>query len=252
MSDFGPLEDLGVHLVGLIGRGVGEDLDLVELVDPQQAAGVAPGRARLTPEARGVGHQPHRQLVGRQDLVAGQRGERHLGGGDGPQVVPLEVVGVVDELGQVTGADHGVGEHQRRRPHLLVEVGVAIERQLAQRPHEAGPQPAVHHEHRARHLHGPLDVEDPELGTDVPVRDPLVLGVGVGVVPDLADDHVVVGAGAVGAVGGGQVGDAEQQLAEGGRDLVGLGPQAPAPRRPAPVTAAWIASAPSTSPALRS
>ena len=93
-----------MHVRGLLGRGVGEDLDLVELVDAQQAAGVPAGRPGLAPEARGVGHEPHRQLGLVEDLVAGERRERHLGGGDGPQVVALEVVGVVGELGQVAGA----------------------------------------------------------------------------------------------------------------------------------------------------
>ena len=41
-------------------------------------------------------------------------GQRHLGGGDGPQVVALEVVGVVGELGQMAGRDHGLGQHHGR------------------------------------------------------------------------------------------------------------------------------------------
>ena len=102
--------------LGLLGRGVGEDLDLVELVDPQQAAGVAAGRAGLPPEARAcsamrrIGSSASSRISSRA-----QRGERHLGGGDGPQVVALDVVGVVGELRQLAGGGQGVGAHERRR-----------------------------------------------------------------------------------------------------------------------------------------
>ena len=104
----------------------------------QQAPGVAPGRARLPPEARRVGHEPHRQVGLVEDLVAGQRRERHLGGGDGPEVVALDVVGVVGELRQVAGGDHRLGAHQGRRADLLVGVGVAVERELDEGPQRAG------------------------------------------------------------------------------------------------------------------
>ena len=87
-----------MHRRRLGGRRVREDLDLVELVHPQQAPRVAAGRTRLAAEARRVGHQPHRQIGLVEDLVAGERRERHLGGRDRPEVVAFEVVRVVDEL----------------------------------------------------------------------------------------------------------------------------------------------------------
>ena len=86
-----------------------------------------PAGAGLAAEARGDRGQPHREVGLVEDLVAVHRGERHLGGGDGPQVVALDVVGVVGELGQVAGRGHGLGEHQGGRPDLLVGVGVAVE-----------------------------------------------------------------------------------------------------------------------------
>ena len=46
-----------------------------------------------------MGHEFHGQVGLFEDLVAGQGGERHLGGGNSPQVVPFQVVGVVGELG---------------------------------------------------------------------------------------------------------------------------------------------------------
>ena len=58
--------------------GDGDQLDLVELVLAQHAAGVAAGRARFRPEARGERGEPQRQPVMRDDLLAHQIGQRHL------------------------------------------------------------------------------------------------------------------------------------------------------------------------------
>jgi hypothetical protein len=58
------------------------------------------------------------------------------------------------------------------------------------------------------------------------VRDPLVVAVGGRVVALRAQDHVVVLTRAVGGVGAGQVGDAEQQAADLVAQPVGLGCQA--------------------------
>ena len=164
----------------LLGRGEREDLDLVELVGAQHAAGVAPGRARLAAVARRVRHHPHRQLSVVEHLAGVDRGERHLGGGDAPQVVALDRVGVVGELGQLAGGGQRRGGDQRRRADLLERVGVAVERVLAQRPGQRGAEAALHGEHRAADLRGPLVVEDAERGGGLPVRHPLVVGERVG------------------------------------------------------------------------
>ncbi len=149
----GPLgagQQLGVHGRRLGRCRQGEDLDLVELVDPQQAPRVPAGAAGLPAVTRAVGHQPHRQFRLVQDLVAAQRGQRHLGGGDEPQVVALDVVGVVGELGQLAGRLERLGPHEGRRADLLEGVGVAVEGQLAQAPRQGGAQAAVDREHRPR------------------------------------------------------------------------------------------------------
>ena len=194
-----------------------QQLDLVELVDPQQPPRVLAGRPRLPAEARRVRHVAQRQVGAVEDLVAVQRRERHLGRGDGPQVVALDVVGLVGELGEVPGRGHRLGAHQRGRADLLVRVGVAVEAELHQRPQQPGAPAPVHGEHRARDLGGPLVVEDRELGADLPVRDPLVLAVGAGVVALGAQDDVVLLARAARRVLARQVGEAEQ----GDPDLVG-------------------------------
>jgi hypothetical protein len=141
-----------------------------------------------------------------------QRRQRHLRGGDRPEVVALDLVGVVGELRQVTGGRHRVGAHDGGRAHLGVGVSVAVEAELHEGPQEAGPPPRVHREHRPGDLRGPLGVEQAELLADVPVGHPLVVAERARVVA-LGAEHDVVGlAGAVGGVDRGQVGRAQQQV----------------------------------------
>ena len=137
-------------------------------------------------------HEPHGQVGVVEHLVTGERRERHLRGRNGPEVVALEVVRVVLELGQVPRRHHGFGAYERRRAHLLERVGVAVERELAQGADEDGAAAAEHREHRARQLRPPLQVEDAERGPDFPVGHALM----VPVVPRVALDaqhHVVLG-----------------------------------------------------------
>ena len=79
---------LGVshHGLVLLARALrGNDLhelDLVELVLPQQTAGVSAVRARLGAEGRRVAHVFDGQLLGVEELVAVQVRDRDLGRGD--------------------------------------------------------------------------------------------------------------------------------------------------------------------------
>ena len=147
------------------------------------------------------------------------------------------MVGLVGELRQVAGADHGVGLHHGRRPDLLECIPVAVEPVGDQRPQQAGTVAPVHHEHGARHAHGALSVEDAELLTDLPVRPPLVGGDRVGLVADDPHHHVVVLGQAVGSVGRRKVRDVEQQVADLHCQIVGLVAQSllVVTQRPAPI-----------------
>ena len=250
----GPGEDVGVPRGRLLGRAVREQLDLVELVRAQHAAGVGAGRAGLAAEARRVGTEPAGQVGLVEHLVAVHRRERHLGGRDRPEVVALEVIGVVGELGQVPGRHHRLGAHERGRAHLLVRavaVAVAVERELRQGAKHARAPAAVEREHRPRELHGPLGVEDAELLGDLPVRHALVLAVRVGVEAVDAQHDVVVRAGAVGRVGARQVRDAEHDPAQCSARRRGARP-ASASSSPSARLSAWRASASSARPSLRS
>ena len=58
----GTPQDVGLRLQRVVRRAVREQLDLVELVHPQQAPRVAPGRARLTPVTRRRRGEAEREL----------------------------------------------------------------------------------------------------------------------------------------------------------------------------------------------
>ena len=200
----GPADHLLEQGRRLVGRGVGEDLDLVELVDAQHAPGVAARRAGLAPVARRVGHEAHGAARPRRGSRREcDRRERHLGGGDAPQVVALDGVGVVGELGELAGGGERRGADEARRADLLERVGVAVERELAQRP-RPGWRRCLRciDEHRPGDLHGPLVVEDAERRADLPVRAPAgAAGTTSGSKPTTRDDRVVGVAGTVGRVG---------------------------------------------------
>ena len=102
-----------------------------------------------------------------------QRRERHLGRRDGPQVVALDVVGVVGELRQVAGRDHRLGEHERGRPDLLVGVGVAVEARAARSARSSrAPQPRYIVNIDPLILAARSRVEDAELGRRCPSAAP--------------------------------------------------------------------------------
>ena len=175
----------------------------------------------------------------------------HLGRGDGPQVVPLEVVGLVLELGQVAGRDHGLGQHQRGRPDLLVGVGVAVEGEGGQGPQQAGADPPVEGEHRTRQLGAPLEVEQPELGADLPVGHPLVRRRTSGAASGQPRTTTLSSSPAPsGASGAGRLGRYEQRLADLGLGRLGRRGRL---RSSSPRARLWSASssARSGSPALR-
>ena len=140
-------------------------------------------------------------------------GERHLGRRDGPQVVALDVVGLVGELGQVAGRHHGLGADQRRRPDLLEGLGVAVEGEGGQRTQQPGARSPEHREHRARRAWPRRSRSRMPSGVaDLPVRDPLVLGVGAGrSAGQRRTLDVVLGPGPVGGLVGGQVGQHQQR-----------------------------------------
>ena len=125
--------------VGVVGVHEAEQLDLLELVHPQDPAGVLAVRAGFAPEARGVPDVAQGQRVGVEQFVEVQRGQRHL---RGPHQVVLVVTGGEQLLfvgRQEPGAVHRLLAHQHRGDDRHVAVrhgdvhGVAHQRELEQR-----------------------------------------------------------------------------------------------------------------------
>ena len=115
------------------------ELHLVELVQPDQAAGVPPVGARLAAEAGGVGHVSERQLLGGDHLLAMKRGDRHLGGGGEPEVVFGAAEAFLGELRQLARAGEAGGVHQDRRQHLAVALAaMQIQHEVDQGPLQPG------------------------------------------------------------------------------------------------------------------
>ena len=99
---------LGVHEL--------EHLDLVELVDAEDAARVLAGRAGLAPEAGREARVAERQVVLGEDLVGVQRGEADLRRADQEEVVARDLV----DLGAIGREE---ARSRRARPRAPAPVG---------------------------------------------------------------------------------------------------------------------------------
>ena len=78
---------------------------------------------------------------------------------------------VLLELGELAGAEQGVGVDDERRQHLRVAVlaGVEVEHEVDQRPLEQGPGPEVDREAGAGELGAAFEIQDAERRPEVPV-----------------------------------------------------------------------------------
>src|SRR6267143_1344453 len=175
-------------LVSVLGGLEPDQLDLVELVLPDDPLGVLAGAARFAAEARREGAILERQRG--EDLVAVVVGNRHLGGGDQVQAGGgLEQV--LLELGQLAGAPHRVRVHQVGRQQLDVPaLAVQIDEEAHQRPLETREVAPVEDEPRPRHLPRPGEVEEPQ-----PLAQLVVLARGEGeprLLAPRAHHHVVL------------------------------------------------------------
>ena len=188
------------------------------------AARVAAGAARLLAEARGERGVAQGQVGGVEYLAGMQVSERHLGGGD-QEHVAAHMVGVILELGQLARAEHGLAlDHHRRPPLLEATRSVRIDEEVDERALQTGAQTAQHGEAAARKLVAALEIQDVQIGAQIPMRFGLEalrleiargapaadLGV-LGLV--LADGRLVVG----------EVGRMGDQVVELALDLVAAG-----------------------------
>ena len=154
-----------------------------------------------------------------EDLVLEQVGHGDLGGGVEPQVVPLQPVHVVLEVGVLSGSGDGRGVHDHRGEHLGVALLLV---HVEEEADECSLQPcsvalkAV--ESGSCDLDGPLEVDDVEVQHQLGV----VLGgeVELPLLSPFVDDHVLGVVFSDGNVVGGDVGDVEDAVHA---DLLELG-----------------------------
>ncbi len=76
------------------------------------------------------------------------------------------------KLGQLPGAIHRFGIHQKRRQDFGIALlaGVNIEHEVGQRPLQPRPRIPVNRKPRAGKLRGPLQIQNPELFAQLPMR----------------------------------------------------------------------------------
>ena len=146
-------------------------LDLLELVEPLDAARVPACGRLLPPEARGVRDVAQRQRSGRQYLSAVHVGDRDLGGGHHPQIVLVVVVHGVGEFRELAAARDRLSCDDVRQVQLLVPVLLDVygEQPVDERSLEAGALAFENVEAGARQLCGSLEVDDAEPLAKLPV-----------------------------------------------------------------------------------
>ena len=221
-----PAQQPLVLLEGVLDRGVGEHLHLVEPVHPDDPPGVLAVGACLLAEARAERGVAQRQSLAVEDLVGVVRRQRHLRGADEVHVLALDPVDVVGGLAEEAGALHGPRLHQRRRDHRR-EAGVAglVHRHVDQGELEVRADAGQVVEAGARHLGAAVDVDRAEDLAELDVVARLeALGREVAGGADLLEHDVVVLAAGRRLVGG-RVRDRHQAGAVGllGLRLRGLG-----------------------------
>ena len=134
------------------------------------AAGVATGGAGLLAEAGGEGSVATRQGVGIENLAGVQVGKHDLGGRD-QEVVARDVIGVVLELGQLARTEHGLTLDDDGRPPLLEATArVRVQEEVDKGALQAGAGATENGEAAAGELVATLEVEDIEVGAQIPVR----------------------------------------------------------------------------------
>ena len=173
-----------------------DHLDLVELVDAQDAAGVLASRAGFAPEARGVGGIADRQLGRLEDLVAMQVRDRDLGRRDQVQLVAGDDVHLVFLVRDLAGAGRARRVDDGRRPDLgeAVLAGVDVEEPADESALEGRAGALVDREPGAGDLGAAGVVDDVERLTELPVRLARPGGTaGRRVGADLAVERLVVG-----------------------------------------------------------
>ncbi len=168
--------------VGVFGGAELDELDLLELMLADHAAGVFAVGAGFGAEAGGVGGEGDGAGAEVDDFVAEDVGDGDFGGGDEPVVGVLELAGgegafvvaveeVFGEFGELADAVEGPGVDHVGREDLDVAVarGVEVDHEVGEGAFEAGAGAEVEDEAGAGDLGGAFEVEDAEGFAKLPV-----------------------------------------------------------------------------------
>jgi hypothetical protein len=166
-------------------------------VAPFDAPRVTPGRHLLAAETGGERDVLDGQGVRLDDLLPVHVGDRHLGGGDEPEVLDRVPVQVLAEFREVAGAHQAFTADHHRRQDLGVAVlaGVKIQHEADEGALQPGPPGLQHVEARARDFDPPIEVDDPPAGAEIPVglRGEVVCAPGTFLAHDLVLAVVLAG-----------------------------------------------------------
>ena len=167
---FGVGGDLLVGGGRLLGCAEPIQLHLVELVQADQAAGVAAVAAGFAAEAGGIGGVAQGKLLGGDQFIAMQRSDGHLGGGGEPEVVIGAAEALLGEFGQLARTGEAGTVHQDRRHHLAVTLGaVQVEHEVDQGPLQPGAGADQGDEAALGDPHGALGFKQAQPLADLPV-----------------------------------------------------------------------------------
>ena len=97
---------------------------------------------------------------------------RDFGGGNQPEIRVLALEEVLGKLGKLASAIEAGGIHQEGRQHLGVAVfaRVHVQEKVDQCPFQFGAQPPVKRKARARDFAGAGEIQNPQLGSQIPMR----------------------------------------------------------------------------------
>ena len=126
----------------------------------------------------------------------------------------------------MTGSSERCGGNKGWRANLFERIGVAIERQLAQRSRHRGAQTALQRKHRTAELGAAFVIENAQRRCCFPVRHTLMLRERSGHIDGPFDHGIVVLASAIRGGSVRHVCDAQQHIVQRRRQLVALGGKA--------------------------
>src|SRR5882757_7824235 len=139
---------------------------------------VAAGRHLLAPKARRVSRHVNRQPIFVESFVAMKTGQWHLGGWDEPEIIFVVMVHRVGVLRQMPSAGDRLAIDHQRRNYLEVPLllSLDIEHPRDQRAFEPRTRAAQDIETRPGEFHAAIEIDDPEILAEFPMRERLERG----------------------------------------------------------------------------